>query len=103
MNRRFGLNHSITRDHDLCGPFEYGRYGTETASIVVIGDTESVSPQVLSFSSFGEAVCVPISSASSQLFILTLYNSILINYYMVYVKQLTFFTVSLLRLFDLRL
>ena len=44
-----GLNHSITRTHDLRGPFKYGRYGTETASTVVIGDAESVGTQVYRF------------------------------------------------------
>ncbi len=41
-NRWLGLNHSITRTHDLRGPFKYGQYGTETASTIVIGDAESV-------------------------------------------------------------
>ena len=44
-----GLNHSITRTHDLRGPFKYGQYGTETASTVVIGDAESVGTQVYRF------------------------------------------------------
>ena len=44
--RRLELNHSITRAHDFQGPFKYGQYGTETASTVVIGDTESVGTQV---------------------------------------------------------
>ena len=35
MNQRLGLNHSITRAHDLRGPL---KYGTETASTVVIDD-----------------------------------------------------------------
>ena len=34
-------NHSITRAYDFWGPFKYGRYGTETASTVVIDDMES--------------------------------------------------------------
>ena len=45
-NRWLGLNHSISRTHELRGPFKYGRYGTETASVVVIGDAESVGTQV---------------------------------------------------------
>ena len=46
INRRLELHHSTTRAHDLRGPLKYGRYGTETASTVVICDTESVGSQV---------------------------------------------------------
>ncbi len=49
---RLGLNHSITRAHDLQGPFTYGRYGTQTASPVVTGDTESVRHTNFSFTTF---------------------------------------------------
>jgi hypothetical protein len=34
------------RTDDLRGPFRYGRYGTETAWTVVIGDAETVGAQV---------------------------------------------------------
>jgi hypothetical protein len=51
-NRRIGLNHPMTRAHDLQGPFTYGRYGTETASPVVTGDTESVRHTNFSFTTF---------------------------------------------------
>ena len=55
-NRWVGLNHSMTRTHDLRGPFMYGQYGTETgwygmetASTVVSGCAESVGTQVYLF------------------------------------------------------
>ena len=46
-NRRLGLNHSITRAHDLRRPFKYGQYGTETASTVLIGDTEIIDANIV--------------------------------------------------------
>jgi hypothetical protein len=48
-NRRVELNHSISGAHDLRGPFEYGRYSTETASAVGIGDMVRRSHKMTKF------------------------------------------------------
>ncbi len=41
-----GVKCQVSTQHTTGVPFKYGRYGTKTASTVVIGDAESVGAQV---------------------------------------------------------